>query len=217
MSNNIKRESPLKYFHRLSSQFANRSVGELFNGEAEFALVVQESPVISHLNLRGDANDQLFCSAVAEVLGLMVPRQPGTYHCNSEHSIYWLGPDEWLLVSQLAADELETRLRKNLSGHISIVDLSGGQTLINLRGKPKALRTVMKKSSVYDFEAWPLAEADCGRCARTTFAKAGALISNRADGSYDLVIRRSFADYIGQWLLDAGQEFGCRIEGDSVN
>jgi sarcosine oxidase subunit gamma len=26
------------------------------------------------------------------------------------------------------------------------------------------------------------------------------------------VIRRSFADYLAQWLLDAGAEFGVRIE-----
>lgn len=216
MSNNIKLESPLKYLHRLSSQFANRSVGELFNSEAEFALVIKESPVICHLNLRGNPEDPLFCAGVAEVLGLMVPREPGTYHCNPEHSIYWLGPDEWLLVSQLEAEVLEARLRKNLSGHISVVDQSGGQTLINLRGNQAALRAVLKKSWVYDFEAWSDAHANSGRCAQTTFAKAGALISNKPDGSFDLVIRRSFADYIGQWLLDAGEEFGCRIESDTA-
>ena len=72
--------------------------------------------------------------------------------------------------------------------------------------------TVLKKSTVYDFEAWDLATPISGCAAQTTFAKASALISNRSDGSYNLVIRRSFADYIALWLLDAGEEFGCRIE-----
>jgi len=49
-----------------------------------------------------------------------------------------------------------------------------------------------------------------------TFAKASAAVSNRSDGSYDLVIRRSFADYVAQWLLDAGGEFGCRIENSRI-
>jgi sarcosine oxidase subunit gamma len=38
-------------------------------------------------------------------------------------------------------------------------------------------------------------------------------VSSNADGSFDLTIRRSFADYIAQWLLDAGKEHGCLIQG----
>ena len=71
---------------------------------------------------------------------------------------------------------------------------------------------IVKKSSIYDFDGWDTAKATSGRVVQTTFAKASAAVSNRSDGSYDLVIRRSFADYVAQWLLDAGGEFGCRIE-----
>jgi sarcosine oxidase gamma subunit len=71
---------------------------------------------------------------------------------------------------------------------------------------------VLKKSSLYDFEGWASAKPASGLVVQTPFAKASAVISNRCDGSYDLVIRRSFADYVAQWLLDAGGEFGCRIE-----
>ena len=131
---------------------------------------------------------------------------------SSRPSTGW-APDEWVLVSQSSAAELEAELRQALSGHISIVDISGGQTVINLRGAQSAVQTLLKKSSVYDFAAWPQAEKNAGRCAQTTFAKASAVISNKSDGSFDLIVRRSFADYIARWLLDAGQEFGCRIEG----
>jgi heterotetrameric sarcosine oxidase gamma subunit len=116
-------------------------------------------------------------------------------------------------VSQLDAANLEASLRESLPGHIAVVDVSGGQTLVNLRGIRVALDTVLKKSSVYDFAAWADAPSGSGRCVQTTFASASALFSNKPDGSYDLVIRRSFADYVAQWLLDAGREFGCRIEG----
>ena len=110
------------------------------------------------------------------------------------------------------AAAIEATLRKSLKGHISVVDVSGGQTCINLRGL--AVETVLKKSSIYDFEGWDSAKATSGRVVQTTFAKASAVVSNRSDGSYDLVIRRSFADYVAQWLLDAGGEFGCRIEAE---
>lgn len=210
---NISIESPLQYFHKLSSHQIKGQRAELFNGDVDFALVVKEAPACSHLNLRGSAQDQNFVNGISQVLDIALPTEPGTYNCSQEAAIYWLGPDEWMLVSRTEAAELEAALRKVLSGHISLVDVSGGQTLINLRGAEDALQTLLKKSSVYDFAAWSRASKDSGHCTQTTFAKATAVVSNKSDGSFDLIVRRSFADYIALWLLDAGQEFGCRIEG----
>ena len=212
MSNNSEQELPLKYFHKFSSHMGQAPSEEIFNGEVEYALVIKESPVCTFLSLRGDPNDASFCAAVKDVLELNLSIR-GHYHCNSQSSIYWLGPDEWLLVSRMDASVLEARLRQAMFGHISVVDISGGQTLVNLRGAPTAIDSVLKKSCIYDFASWPNAGSGKGRCAQTTFAKASALVSNRSDGSFDLIIRRSFSDYIALWILDAGREFGCRIEG----
>mgnify|MGYP001055991686 FL=1 len=210
---NINSESPLKYFHKLSSHQRHSDSAEIFNGDVEFALVIKEAPICAHLNLRGDEADKSFTDGIAKVLGIALPTEPGTYQSCQQHSLFWLGPDEWLLVSQGNAAEIEVSLRQVLAGHIAIVDISGGQTMINLRGTDMAVQTVLKKSSVYDFAGWPGASGNAGRCAQTTFAKASAVVSNKSDGSFDLIIRRSFADYIARWLLDAGEEFGCRIEG----
>ena len=210
---NISVDRPLQYFHSLSSHQTDSQSTDIFNGDVDFGLVAKEAPLCTHLNVRGSAQDQSFVAGISQLLGVALPAEPGTYHCNQQQAIYWLGPDEWMLVSQTGAVELEAVLRKTLSGHISIVDVSGGQTLINLRGADSALRTLLKKSSVYDFDSWPQAKKEAGRCAQTTFAKATAVVSNKSDGSFDLIVRRSFADYIAHWLLDAGQEFGCRIEG----
>ena len=209
MSNATKLELPLNYFH--GSFNKSRAPDSLFKDQIDCDLVIKEAPLSAHLNLRGDAGDSQFCAAVAQVLDLVLPLQPGTYQRNSNTSIYWLGPSEWLIVKEGGdAAALERALRKSLSGHISIVDISGGQTCINLRGV--AVATLLKKSSIYDFEGWDAATPNSGSVVQTTFAKASAAVSNRSDGSYDLVIRRSFADYVAQWLLDAGGEFGCRIE-----
>lgn len=209
MSNAIKLESPLNYFHGWFNK--NSAPDSLFNDQIDCDLVIKEAPLSAHLNLRGDANDSHFCSAVAQALDVALPLQPGTYQRNGDISIYWLGPSEWLIVEQGGDPApLEAALRASLKGHISIVDVSGGQTCINVRGV--AVGTLLKKSSIYDFEGWDAATPSSGSVVQTTFAKASAAVSNRCDGSYDLVIRRSFADYLAQWLLDAGGEFGCRIE-----
>lgn len=214
MFGDINVESPLHYLHKLSSHYTGDREGDIFNAEAEYAVVVKERRGCAFLNLRGSAEDKLFCAAVANVLGIELPTTPGHYHSNDDSCIYWLGPDEWLLVSSSQeAGDLEIQLRADMAGHISVVDVSGGYTSINLRGVAHALDTLLKKSCVYDVAGWPDASSRTGRCAQTTFAKASAVVSNKFDGSYEIIIRRSFADYLGRWLLDAGEEFGCRIEG----
>lgn len=210
MSSNSHVQTPLHYLH---GAFNKTGVDRaLFNDQVDCGVVIKEAPLSAHLNLRGDAEDSAFCAAVAAVLGVALPREPGLCNHHQNTSIYWLGPSEWCVITiDGDAAAIEAALREKLSGHISIVDVSGGQTLINLRGAN--VETLLKKSTVYDCQALAAAKPGQCRAVQTTFAKASAIISNRCDGSYDLVIRRSFADYIGQWLLDAGAEFGCRIEG----
>ena len=214
MFGDINVESPLHYLQKLSSHFKGDGKSDLFNTDADYAVVVKERRGCAFLNLRGSAEDKLFCATIANVLAIQLPTTPGHYHSNDDSCIYWLGPDEWLLVSSSqGAGDLEIQLRADMADHISVVDVSGGYTSINLRGVAHALDTLLNKSCVYDVAGWPDASSRTGRCAQTTFAKASAVVSNKFDGSYEVIIRRSFADYLGRWLLDAGEEFGCRIEG----
>lgn len=189
-------ETPLHYFLQKSS------------GDSEPGVVIREAALKGHLNLRGNPNNEEFAESVATVLGIPLPTEPGTSSRSDETAVYWLGPTEWLVIVDGGREALlETQLRQTLHGHFSIVDISGGQTLINLSGK--GVYNLLAQSSSYDFHP---AHFGPGRCVQTTFAKATALISKKPNGSFDLVIRRSFADYLASWLLDAGKEFGCRIE-----
>ena len=167
---------------------------------------------MGHLNLRGDPNNEAFVDTVMQVLGVPLPLVPGTCTVGGETSLYWLAPNEWLVI--VGADtelEIEARLRQTLRGHYAIVDVSGGQTLVRLSGEAVAM--VLKKSSVYDFhpDHFPV-----GRCVQTTFAKATALVSKTADNSFDLVIRRSFADYLFRWIVDAASEYGLKINNGTA-
>ena len=189
-------ESPLHYF-------AGRA-----SGPAEKGLRVRERPDKGHLALRGNADDRAFTEGVERALSLALPTAPCTFVADAATAAYWLGPGEWLLLieSHTQTAALESGLREAVQAHFSAVDVSGGQTLINLSGP--AVAEVMKKSCVYDFSA---ANFPAGRCVQTVFAKAGALVAKTADGSLDVIIRRSFADYLAEWLLDAGREYGCCI------
>ena len=51
-----------------------------------------------------------------------------------------------------------------------------------------------------------------GHCAQSQIARVNAIIHQR-DGSpsYDIVVRRSFADYLARWLDDAAAEYGLAV------
>ena len=192
-----QRESPLHY---VTAEAAGQS-------GADAGIVIREQAHMGHLNLRGDADDEMFRRGVAEVLGVDLPVEPGSCTGSNESRLYWLGPNEWLAIVAGGTEvEVEARLRQTLSGHFSVVDVSGGQTVLNLSGEAVAM--VLKKSSVYDFHPSKFSQ---GRCVQTTFAKASAMVSRKADGSFDLVIRRSFSDYLFRWIVDAASEYGFEV------
>jgi sarcosine oxidase subunit gamma len=193
----VGRESPLHY----------AIAQEQDKNQADAGLVLEEQAHLGHLNLRGNPEDEMFRRGVAEVFGLELPVEPGSCASNGESRLYWLGPNEWLaIVAGGTEADVETRLRQTLSGHFAVVDVSGGQTLISLSGAAVAM--VLKKSSVYDFHPSQFTQ---GRCVQTTFAKASALVSKTADDSFELVIRRSFSDYLFRWIVDAASEYGIDV------
>jgi sarcosine oxidase subunit gamma len=196
----VRRESPLHY-----------AVAEAkANNHDDAGIVFHEQAHLGHLNLRGDPEDDTFCRGVAEVLGVDLPLEPGSFTCSSDNRLYWLGPTEWLAIVAVATEaEVEAKLRQTLTGHFSVVDVSGGQTLINLSGD--AVGMVLKKSSGYDFQSGQFTQ---GRCVQTTFAKASGLVGKTADNSFDLVIRRSFSDYLFKWIVDAASEYGLEVHSE---
>lgn len=173
-------------------------------------VALREDGFKGHLNLRGNPNDEVFRKGLEEVLQARLPVEPGYWASGANVSVYWLGPNEWLVIVPAGTEaHVENRLRQRLHDHFSIVDVSGGQTLINLRGDD--VDAVLKKSSVYDFHPSHFSQ---GHCVQTTFAKATALVSKKKDGSFDLVVRRSFADYLFRWIADAAAEYGFVIESE---
>ena len=50
-----------------------------------------------------------------------------------------------------------------------------------------------------------------GQCAQTILARADMTIHQTADDTYDIIVRRSFAEYVWTWLEDAAREYGIRV------
>lgn len=168
---------------------------------------IKELSFRGHINLRGRPENPAFFNVVSDVLGSQPPLDANTftYTYTDDLKIYWLGPDEWLIVTapdQQAA--VEEKLREALAGVFSsITDVSSGQTIIQLTGKNA--RTLLQKSCTIDLHP---REFKTGDCAQTRLAKTAILLSMVDEvPSYDIIVRRSFSDYLGLWLLDSAKEF----------
>ncbi|MGB5997641.1 MAG: sarcosine oxidase subunit gamma family protein [Marinomonas sp.] len=165
-----------------------------------------EASFYAHLTLRGNPENADFVAGVEKVLGTALPLTPLTSSACERCHVFWIGPDEWLiLAANLSPGEIETSLRAELTGHFSVVDVSGGQTLMTLSGR--AVQQVLQKSCGYDIEA----EFPVGKVITTHFAKATVVLHHQEEGSYFMVVRRSFADYVWRWLVDASDEYGLSV------
>lgn len=176
---------------------------------AKSRVVLRERAMLGHLILRGGAI--VLDEAVRQVLGVGLPARPNglTQDARGERSIQWLSPDEWLLIVPGGEEAaLEAKLREALGdAHYAIVNASGGQTLLELEGE-KA-RELLMKSTPYDVhpDAFPV-----GKGVTTVFAKANLILRRPTEERWELVLRRSFADYLYRWILDAGAEYAIGVE-----
>jgi len=176
-------------------------------GKGNAGIRLREKKLLGHLTLRGDAHDPAFAGGVHKALGLELPVAL-TLVANGETSLQWLGPDEWLLIVPRGEEfATEQRLREALGGlHFQVVNVSGGQTILELAG-PK-VRELLMKSSSYDVHP---SNFPVGKAVGTVFAKSQLVIRHTGENTWELLVRRSFADYIWLWLQDASQEYGLAV------
>lgn len=130
----------------------------------------------------------------------------------------WLSPDEWVVVTE---PDLQTNvideLSQSLSGtHHQVVDVSDYYTIIEIIGQ--RVRDLLAKLTTIDLHPRTF---EVGDAVATTFAKAtGWLVltkttADKSDGAtapnsdhFQLIVRRSFADYLWCLLAEAGREWG---------
>jgi sarcosine oxidase subunit gamma len=173
------------------------------------ALDVAVLASVGHVNLRGRPDDEGFRRGVESVLQQPLPLEPNTVSGRT-HRLFWLGPDEWLLVvARGEVSELVCRLEDALRDrHAAVNDLSGGQVMLRLAG-PSASE-VLAAGCALDLQP---ASFPPGRCAQTGLAKAAVLLCPLPAGAgFELVVRRTLADYLLGWLERVVGSRGLRLD-----
>ena len=171
--------------------------GKNASGPDHSGVQLEVRPGHGYLNLRGDPGDEQFLQAVQATLGQPLPTIANTFTAG-ENTQFRLGPDEWLLATEPGKErDIAEQLGKNLSGQChSLVDVTGGQVLLRLRGNH--VREVLAKGCTLDLHPRAF---KMGQCAQTTLAKTSMLIALIDDTpTFDIIVRRSFAEYAARWL-----------------
>ena len=147
------------------------------------AVALRELPFLAQVNVRTE-----------------LPEPPGRVAQVRGRTALWLGPDEWLVVG---GDGEQGKIQRAFADALSVVDVSGQRTTLELRG-PKA-REVLAKGCSLDLHPWRFS---AGRCAQTLLARADVVLWQVDDEpGYRLLVGCSFAPYLVEWLVDAMAEY----------
>lgn len=164
----------------------------------------------SVVNLRGQACDLDFRSAVNAVLNVELPTEANRWHGNDERAAIWLGPDEWLVVgadvaSGGNAEAMERNIREARPDDpwLSVVDVSHSYACLLLSG-PRS-RDLLAKGCPLDLQPRVFGPGDC---AQSILARTRVLLrALNNNESIEVWVRNSFARYAARWLEDAAAEF----------
>ncbi|GAB7028721.1 sarcosine oxidase subunit gamma family protein [Streptomyces sp. NPDC021749] len=166
-------------------------------------VTLTEWPFLTMVNLRVDPASEA-ADRIAKTLGAPLPRRCGHTSASVPHTAVWLGPDEWLVLSQADAAAVTAELREALDGDPgSVVDVSANRTTLELSGP--AARQVLEKGCPLDLHPRGFRP---GQAISTTVGPVPVLLWQVDDTpTYRLFPRSSFADYLARWFIDAMSEY----------
>ena len=166
-------------------------------------VALTERPFLTMVNLRVDPASEA-ADRIEKTLWAPLPRRCGHTTASGPHTVLWLGPDEWLVVSEAEETAVAAELRETLGADPgSVVDVSANRTTLELSG-PSA-RQVLEKGCPLDLHPRSF---EPGRAVSTTVGPVAVLLWQVDDQpAYRLLPRSSFADYLARWLIDAMSEY----------
>lgn len=164
------------------------------------SVLLRELPAAAMLDLRFEPADAAVLNAVQNALALTLPLTPGKSAAGANRVAWWLGPDQWLIVMPSGA---ESSLMHTLNGSASAVDVSDLRAEFELAG-PRAI-DVLRKGCAIDLHPRAFGPGDC---ALTTLSRVRiALRQTDERPGYRVLVERSVAPYLWDWLIDAMMEF----------
>ncbi|MEC5406481.1 sarcosine oxidase subunit gamma family protein [Paraburkholderia sp. MPAMCS5] len=162
-------------------------------------LALQERPFLDLVTLRGEKDDPRFATVIRDKLGGELPITANTFRDGESYRVIWLGPDEWLAQSRKPQRaSIEACILASFADlFASAVDVSSGYTTLSLSGRHAA--EALARGCPLDLHPSVFGP---GQCAQSYFFKAAILLLATGPEQWELVVRRSFAEYVVSMLVD---------------
>ena len=167
---------------------------------------MKEKSPIAKINLRGNLENKDFVSAAGKILVMILPKEPCSISVKEEITCLWLGPNEWLLVSNniITKDSNDYELEKVLFNDISkknlgsVTNVSDQYTIFNLTGSN--IFEILAKGSPFNFISDNFTN---NKVVQTILNHIDVTIHKKSETDIDLYVRRSFAKHLWDWLKDS--------------
>ena len=175
--------------------------GELRTHGAPSFVTLREMPASAMIDLRLDPADATALRATQQALALELPLTPGKTCACAERTAWWFGPDQWLIVAP--PDDVALLVPALYETARSAVDVSDLRAEFELAG-PRAV-DVLRKGCGVDLHPRVFSPGDC---VLTLLGRVRVGLRQTDDRpGYRLLVERSVAPYLWDWLVDAMREF----------
>ena len=165
---------------------------------------MKEKTPVAKINLRGNLENKEFVSKVGKILKMILPNKACSTSSKEKITLLWLGPNEWLLVSnneipkETNICELEQVLFDNISKTNlgAITNVTDHFTIFKLSGSN--IFEVLSKGCPFDFSSDDFRD---NKVVQTILNHVDVTIHRRSENDVDLYVRRSFASYLWDWVI----------------
>ena len=167
---------------------------------------MEEKAPKGKINLRGNIDNKDFVSKVGKILGIILPKEACSISTKEKITSLWLGPNEWLIVSnekipkEVNTCELENVLYNNISKTDlgSVTNVTDQFTIFTLSGSN--IYKTLSKSCPFNFESDNFTN---NKVVQTILNHIDVTIHKKSENIVDLYVRRSFAEHLWNWLKDS--------------
>ena len=167
---------------------------------------MREKTPVGKINLRGNLENKDFVSTAGKILGMILPKESCSISTKEKITCMWLGPNEWLLVSNdtITKDSNDYELEKVLFNDISkrnlgaVTNVSDHYTIFNLTGSN--IFEILSKGCPFDFNS---DNFNNNKVVQTILINIDVIIHKKSVSNVDLYVRRSFSKHLWNWLKDS--------------
>ena len=164
--------------------------------------VKEISPVIK-INLRGKKRE--FLTNVGKNLNMILPTEANTSTTSDKLTAIWLGPDEWMVVSNelVSKDTNKYELQEMLFNSISkttlgaVVDVTDQFVQLELKGEN--IYEIFSAGSPFNFNEF---KEKKGSTTQTILNHVDVILHHKDKNIVNLFVRRSFAEHLSSWIED---------------